>query len=61
LQDLDGQYIPAINELRYTSRHILRSLTAQNVAEQAEQIRRAISHCQRASYDTLDMSVLLGK
>jgi hypothetical protein len=54
----DGLDIPSVNELRYVSFHILASLETDDVGVQQEQIKRAIRHCQRASYDAVELRVL---
>lgn len=55
----DGQLdIPSINELRYVSFHLLRALSTGDGQEQAEELQRAKRHCQRASYDAIELSLV---
>lgn len=58
----EGIDIPSINELRYAACHIIRALK-ENDSEspedtQEEEIKRAIRHCQRASYDAIEAGIL---
>lgn len=50
--------IPAINELRYAGHHLLLSLTEPETSSELE-LDRAISHCQRASYDASEAGVFV--
>lgn len=64
----EGVDIPAINELRYAASHIIATLKSSSSEEfkgddrsfekQEEDIRRAIRHTQRASYDAIEAGVL---
>jgi len=49
--------IPSINELRYVSFHTLKALTKTNHSDQDEELRRAKRHCERASYDALELGI----
>jgi len=49
--------IPSINEIRYVVYHTLKGLNEDEPNRQDEEFRRAISHCQRASYDILEIGI----
>ena len=56
----EGVDTPAINELRYAGFHALRAIIARdngNDEAHLEEIRRAIRHCQRATYDAYDSGI----
>lgn len=48
---------PAINQLRYASRHFVEALEADKEADRIESLRKALSHCHRAEYDSIDAAV----
>ena len=50
--------IPAINEMRYMGHHLLLSLDASASATDEDELRKAISHCQRAAYEAAEAGVL---
>jgi|GEM_PF-4137499 len=49
--------IPSINEIRYVVYHTLKGLDETDPTKQDEEFRRAIRHCQRASYDILEIGI----
>ncbi|MDR1291539.1 MAG: hypothetical protein LBK06_10095 [Planctomycetaceae bacterium] len=51
-----GLLVPAINELRYAGFHAASALTLSG-AEKIVAYQKAIAHCKRASYDSLDASI----
>lgn len=53
-----GLYIPSINELRYYGYHLNKAYETKIPAEQLEELKRAERHCQRASYDALELALL---
>ncbi len=55
----DGPFVPAINELRYVTKHLFNALESKDFSSQAEQLRRAKSHCSRSIYDNYDMATLI--
>lgn len=47
-----GLFCPAVNELRYAGKHLLKACLADSRSKiRREQLRRAKSHCERAIYD----------
>ena len=50
--------IPAMNELRYAGHHLLRALADDGSVVDAEQLRKAVSHCQRAQYEAAEAGIL---
>ena len=54
----DAVAIPAMNELRYAGHHLLRALADDGSVVDAEQLRKAISHCQRAQYEAAEAGIL---
>ena len=53
-----GLYIPSINELRYYGYHLNKAYETKDPAEQLEELKRAERHCQRASYDSLELALI---
>lgn|GEM_PF-1465738 len=53
----NGLLVPAVNELRYCSYHIIKAIAADNEADQKEQLHRSTRHCERASFDALELSL----
>ncbi|MGB1907213.1 MAG: hypothetical protein ACPHN3_07755, partial [Spongiibacter sp.] len=53
----NGILIPAINELRYCSYHIIHAINSADPANQKEQLLRAKRHCERASFDALELGL----
>lgn len=51
-------YLPAVNQLRYSCRHLVRALEANTEEENREELRRAISHTQRAIFDASESEAL---
>ena len=51
-------YFPAVNQLRYSCRHLVRALEANTEEENREELRRAISHTQRAIFDASESEAL---
>lgn len=58
--DSDNVDIPSINELRYVSYHTIKALECTEQLAQEEEINRARRHCQRASYDAVELALLMG-
>lgn len=54
----DQAGIPAINEMRYAGYHLLSFTSAANQDEDLDQLRKAISHCQRAAYEACEAGIL---
>ncbi|MEW8218004.1 MAG: hypothetical protein AB2770_06580 [Candidatus Thiodiazotropha taylori] len=51
--------IPSINELRYVAYHIFRCCQFYNAPhDQHEELKRALRHCQRASYDAIELGII---
>ena len=55
--EVDGADTAAVNELRYAGNHILRSLTTTDDKESADELNRAMRHCERAVYDAYDSAI----
>ncbi len=53
----NGLLVPAVNELRYCSYHIIKAIAADNKIDQKEQIHRSTRHCERASFDALELGL----
>ena len=53
----DEVAIPAINELRYAGYHLLQSIGDDGTISEEEQFRRAISHCERAMYESAEAGI----
>ena len=53
-----GVVVPAINELRYSAKHMIDALSLADKNAADEQMRRAIRHCERARFDALRATVL---
>lgn len=49
--------VPAINELRYCSHHLVNAISETCADNQIEELRRAKRHCERASYDSLSIAL----
>lgn len=60
LVEIDGLLdIPSVNELRYVGFHLLKSMESGIIEDvQAEELRRAKRHCERACYDAVELGVL---
>lgn len=54
----DEVSIPAINELRYAGYHLLRAVSDDGHVVNPDQLRRGISHCQRARYDAAEAGII---
>lgn len=50
--------IPSINELRYAGYHHIQALKAGDDATRLDELGKAQKHCQRASYDALELVVV---
>jgi hypothetical protein len=51
--------IPSINELRYVGHHLCKVFQENITAEdQAEELKRALRHCERASYDAVELGII---
>ena len=50
--------IPAYNELRYAGHHLLQALDDSGYISSNEQLRRAISHCERAMYEAAEAGII---
>ena len=53
----DEVAIPAINELRYAGYHLLQAIGDDGTISKDEQFRRAISHCERAMYESAEAGI----
>ncbi|MFN3077014.1 MAG: hypothetical protein ABT940_09080 [Alphaproteobacteria bacterium] len=55
--------IPSVNELRYAGSHMLCAALEENSGTARESFRKALAHCQRATYDAYDSIIvyLLGQ
>ncbi|MFC6634033.1 hypothetical protein [Microbulbifer taiwanensis] len=53
----NGILVPAVNELRYCSYHVIKAISANNAADQRDQLYRGLRHCERASYDALELGL----
>lgn len=49
--------IPSINELRYVTYHILKAINEKDALKRDEELRRAIRHSERASYDIIEVGI----
>lgn len=49
---------PALNELRYVGFHLIKSISKSTAKEQEEELLRAIRHCERASYDIIEIGIV---
>ena len=50
--------IPAYNELRYAGHHLLQVLDDNGSISSNEQLRRAVSHCERAMYEAAEAGII---
>ena len=50
--------IPAYNELRYAGYHLKDAINDEGFISDKEQIRRAISHCERAMYEAAEAGII---
>ncbi|MCJ2029115.1 hypothetical protein MKK50_06815 [Methylobacterium sp. J-043] len=53
----DEAGIPAINEMRYVGYHLLHSIGSSNSACDVEELRKAIRHAQRATYEAAEAGI----
>ena len=53
----DDVAIPALNELRYAGHHLLRALRDDGGIADREQLRKALSHCQRSQYEAAEAAI----
>jgi hypothetical protein len=49
--------IPAHNQLRYAGHHLLQAIDSNGQAIDPTQLRRAISHCERATYEAAEAGI----
>ena len=54
----DAVSIPSHNELRYAGHHILQSINYEGVVADADQLRKAINHCERAMYEAAEAGII---
>jgi len=52
-----GLLIPAVNQLRYVASHLIRTLGQDNQNQIDDNLRKAIGHCHRAIFDSLEVQV----
>lgn len=50
--------IPAYNQLRYAGHHLLQALDDNGSISSNEQLRRAVSHCERAMYEAAEAGII---
>ena len=50
--------IPAYNELRYAGYHLKKAIDDEGVVSDVEEIRKAISHCERALYEASEAGII---
>ena len=50
--------IPAYNELRYAGYHLSKSINDCGVLSNQEELRRALSHCERAQYEASESGII---
>lgn len=50
--------IPAYNQLRYAGYHLLQALDDSGSISSNEQLRRAVSHCERAMYEAAEAGII---
>ena len=50
--------IPAYNELRYAGHHLLQAIDDSGSISSNEQLRRAVSHCERAMYEAAEAGII---
>lgn len=55
----DGAVIPAHNELRNAGCHLQRALGAKGCVENEDELRKGISHCQRALYEASESGIIV--
>lgn len=57
---VDEAGVPSINELRYAGHHLVLFMTNDGGADRANptELRKAISHCQRASYEAAEAGII---
>lgn len=58
LYDTADVSIPAHNELRYAGHHLLQALDDSGTISSNEQLRRAVSHCERAMYEAAEAGII---
>jgi hypothetical protein len=54
----DGLDAPAVNQLRYSGRHILNALTRETSISPEEEYQRAVAHVKRATFAALDSGII---
>jgi len=54
---LMGLLMPAVNQLRYAGSHLVRTLDSRDLSKIESNLRQAISHCRRATFDSLEVQV----
>ena len=52
-----GLLMPAVNQLRYAGSHLIRTLDSSDQSKIESNLRQAIAHCQRATFDSLEVQV----
>lgn len=55
----EGTIIPAINELRYAGSHMISFLDADNDPSRIEELDKAIRHCKRSIYDSVEARLMV--
>lgn len=50
--------IPAYNQLRYAGYHLLQALNDSGSISSNDQLRRAVSHCERAMYEAAEAGII---
>jgi hypothetical protein len=53
-----GLTLPAVNQLRYVTCHLLRFDRLEDEQEKQEQLRKANNHCERAIYDAVETGII---
>jgi lipopolysaccharide export LptBFGC system permease protein LptF len=54
----NGLDATAVNQLRYSGRHLLNALTKKTSVSEQEEYRRSVNHAKRAIFDALDSGII---
>ena len=55
---MSGISIPAYNELRYAGYHLIKSIDDHGVLSDYDELRKGLSHCERAQYEASEAGII---
>ena len=58
-EDEEGISVPALNELRYVTNHLLKALTTDDTDKEIEQLNEAFDHAERAGFDAIELGIII--